>query len=301
MCSEVSHSSSCACNRRPGIIIEWSTSCYSKGYSAIGIPVTAHIRYQANQAWYEVVTARLTRQEREVLTRLPLLRDEATRTGFTLIKQSAGRASLAEMRRTRDRLRWLEDLLDTTRLLEGVPGARVKLFAAEARALEAGDIARYRDARQHTLLLCLLHEAKMRTRDELATMIIKRMRLVHKSGQEELEAIREQQRQIQEQIVELMADIAEQTLDETDDTQLGQFVRQRMAAVGGAEVLLTHCRAMILYHQNNILPLLWKHYRSHRKVLFDVIEALNIRSASQDTRLVEALAFLKRNRRRRAE
>jgi TnpA family transposase len=263
--------------------------------------LATHIRHQVNQSWYEIVMARLTGEEQGLLTQLPLLRDEATRTDFALLKQPAGRASLSEMRRACNRLRWLEGLLDTSRLLAGIPPSRIKQFAADARALEAGNIARYLAPRRYTLLLCLLHEAKMRTRDELATMIIKRMRQIHKSGQEELEAIREQQRQVQEQIVELMADIAEQTLDESDDTQLGWFVRQRMAAVGGAEVLLTHCRAMILYHQNNILPLLWKHYRSHRKVLFDVIEALDIRSTSQDTRLVEALAFLKLNRHRCAE
>jgi TnpA family transposase len=263
--------------------------------------LAAGLRLQVNQQWQAAVLARLTRQERALLDHLPLARDQATRTDFTRLKQPAGRASLTELRRTRDRLRWLESLLDTDRLLAGLPPARIRLFAGEARALEAGDIVRYRPARRYVLLVCLLHEAKTQTRDELATMLIKRMRQIHNSGQEELEVIREQQRLIQEQIIELMAAIAEYASGNVQDVQLGQFVRQALAGAGGAEALVRHCRAMLPYHQNNILPLLWKYYRPHRSVLFDGIEALDIRSTTQDSRLVDALAFLKQHRHRHAD
>src|SRR5205085_2863557 len=82
--------------------------------------------------------------------------------------------------------------------LEGIPPARIKQFADESRSLEAGDITRYDKPYQFTLLACMLHVAKIRTRDNLVTMFIKRLRLMHKHAQEALQAMREQQRQIAE-------------------------------------------------------------------------------------------------------
>ncbi len=50
------------------------------------------------------------------------------------------------------------------------------------------------------------------------------------------------------------------------------------------------------YHQNNYLPLLWSAHTKNRAVLFRVLDLLQIKSATQDHRLLDALDFVRRHR-----
>lgn len=56
--------------------------------------------------------------------------------------------------------------------------------------------------------------------------------------------------------------------------------------------MLTDCDIVSSYSGNNYLPLLWKFYKSYRKSLFKLIELLEIRSATQNQSLIEAMNFL---------
>jgi len=258
------------------------------------------IRIEVNSQWYEHILSRLRAEDRQVLDSLPLLRDGQSRTDFTTLKKPPGKAVLSQMERMRRRLRWLEGLLDTGRLLSGIPRARIELFAAEARALEAAHILDFAPPRRYTLLVCFLHRAKVQTRDNLVEIFLKRMRLIHQRAQEELDAIREGQRETAERLIELLAGIAHQVERTADDAAVGGVVRALLEREGGATVVRGHCAALSVYHGNNILPLLWDHYRNHRQVLFGMVDLLEIRSTTQDRSLVEALAFVKHHRHSRS-
>jgi hypothetical protein len=262
--------------------------------------LVGRIRAQVNREWYQTILDRLANEDRQRLAPLLTRRTGQTRTGYALLKKTVGKAILSQIRRTRDRLRWLESLVDTERVLAGIPTARVQQFAGEAHAVSAGDLLRFRPAHRFTLLVCLLHQAKIQARDALATMLIKRMRLTHKNALEELKAIREQQQESIERLIELLVSIIMHADWLPDDAELGFIVRQQLQQAGGIEELRGHCEAITRYRGNNILPLLWNHYRQHRSSLFDIVEALDIRSTTQDRCLVEALAFLQQNRQRRA-
>jgi len=58
-----------------------------------------------------------------------------------------------------------------------LPTTKIQQFAAEAAALDVGDIRDilYRP-RRYSLLLCFLHHAQVQTRDQLVEMLLKRMR-----------------------------------------------------------------------------------------------------------------------------
>lgn len=261
--------------------------------------LTARIRTQINEDWYQSIFKRLSPEEKLILENLPLMHDEATRTDFTLIKQPPKKPSLNEVRRVHRRLLWLTELMDTKTLLEPIPTARIRLFAGEARALEAGDIVRFSPPRRYTLLLCLLHEATIKTRDTLATLLIRHVRSMHNGAKRSLDELREQERQLRETMVEWMGDIVGFALHAQNNDELGERVQSLLVKVGDLQILYERIQAMKRYHGNNLLPLMPKHYASRRTLLFAIIEALDIHSATQDTRLVDALAFIRRHRQRR--
>jgi len=93
------------------------------------------------------------------------------------MKRSPGSPTLTRMREWTERLRWLTGLPLQVSLLEDLAHTKVRQFASEADALEAGDMKDIRrPGKRHTLLLCLIHERTVRARDDLTEMFLKRMR-----------------------------------------------------------------------------------------------------------------------------
>jgi len=58
------------------------------------------------------------------------------------------------------------------------------------------------------------------------------------------------------------------------------------------EELLEACEAHLAHAGSNYLPFVWRAYKSHRATLFGLLDALPLRSTSQDATVEEALRFL---------
>jgi hypothetical protein len=135
--------------------------------------LAARVRRKVHEALYARITARLTGEERGRFDALLEVRPGESVTDFTRMKESPGRATLTRMRRWTGRLGWLTGILDTAPLLEGIAYTKVRQFAAEAAALEVGDMKDIRrEGKRYTLLISLLHETCVQTRDELAEMFL---------------------------------------------------------------------------------------------------------------------------------
>jgi hypothetical protein len=65
-----------------------------------------------------------------------------------------------------------------------------------------------------------------------------------------------------------------------------------MAAHGGAERLLADCEAVAATAGDNYLPLLWRRYRSQRRVLLRFALALRFAATSHEDSLLRTLAVL---------
>lgn len=254
---------------------------------------TQNIRTEVNQNWYQQLMNRLTEEEKALLASLPTRRDEQSVTDFTTLKTPPGKPILSEMKRMKDRLRWLMGLLDTARLLAGIPTARVMQFAAEARSLEPNDMVDISPPHQFTLLTCLLHQATVETRDHLIDIFLKRMRQIHHQAQADLDLIRQHQRRLTESMVRLMGEVAGEVEQTPEMAVLGKQVSGRMQGPQGAASIRRTCEALSVYDDDNILPLLQPHYESWRGTLFEMLDLLEIHSTTQDEMVVNALRFIR--------
>jgi hypothetical protein len=59
-----------------------------------------------------------------------------------------------------------------------------------------------------------------------------------------------------------------------------------------SEELLEACEAHLAHAHSNFFPFMWRAYKSHRATLFGLLDAVQLRSTSQDTTLEEALRFV---------
>ncbi|MHB8628818.1 MAG: DUF4158 domain-containing protein [Aggregatilineales bacterium] len=252
--------------------------------------ITGTMRSRVHQAIFRSIEALLSESDMARLDKVMDSNGPGQLSEWNLIKQPAGKASVSHMRELKKRWEELRAIAPVERLLSGLLKIKIVHFAAEASVLNAKRL-RESDGR-YTLLLCFLHQAQVTMRDDLVRMILERMRLIHKTGDEKLRAIHKQQRGLAEDLVALLAEIVLSASSTDDNAELGQQVRQVVDEAGGIDKVQSECDQIAAHAKNDYFPLLYPIYQSYRSLLFELIEALDLRSTTQDDSLTKAIAFM---------
>lgn len=129
----------------------------------------------AESALHKRIIQRLSMAQRTWLDRLLASELPARRTLYNQIKKSAKKASRKHLDLLLDQLTWLESLPDSDALLDGVPVTKLKHMADMASALDAGDMKDLLPAKRYTLILALIRQMRVRARDDVAEMFIRRI------------------------------------------------------------------------------------------------------------------------------
>jgi TnpA family transposase len=159
------------------------------------------VRGQVNEEILAGIRSRMSEEERYRLLGLPDVIGLDRTTLFNALKQHPGRATWSNFRRLKSHLEWVDGLGDTDTWLQGVAAAKVADFAGEAEAQDAATLKDYTEDKRVALIACLAAKARMRGRDDVATMFCKRMAAKVKKAREELDEIRRQQQDIVERLV----------------------------------------------------------------------------------------------------
>lgn len=260
------------------------------------------VRTLVNSRFFRTVLDCLSMEEQRQLDRLLDTLHPSHRSDFNYLKEPPKSATLTHMHDLQVRFSWLLTMGDVERLLAGIPNAKVKHFAAEARALDASEIRKFTAPKRYTLLLAMLERARVNARDNLVETFLKRMGAIHNKGKQALAELQERHRAKTERLISVFTEVLRTTENnQGDDAAIGRQVKDVLAARGGADVLLDDCESISAYSGNNYLPLLWKFYKSHRSELFRMVRLLTIWSTSQDKSLTGALDFLLQIESRRSE
>ncbi len=121
---------------------------------------------------------------------------------------------------------------------------------------------------------------RVRARDDLADMFVRRLAAIHKRVSDELDVIQRKQRDQVEGLVVLLDGVADILAEESDETTITKVVRKLLAPKGDLEPLRESCAAIRAFSGRNYLPLLWKHFKAHRSVMMRVARAVEWNSTS---------------------
>lgn len=244
---------------------------------------------------YQQVSEALTSAERQHLANLFKESDDGT--PWERLKQEPGKPLLSRLKDWTERLQWLTTFSVSSTALVGIPPIKVQQFAAEAQTLDAARMKALPLAKQATLAVALLTQQYGQTLDDVTEMFIKRMRHLHHQAREALLQHRLESQARAEALIATLRDII--VAYQLEDDILQRFVA--IAAVIGEhlEQLLEQCEAYLAEDNQNYFAFLPKFYKSHRALLFRLIEILILKPSASDTRLLEAIAFIKRHRPKR--
>jgi len=246
-----------------------------------------HAKTQARL--FRRVARRLTEDQKSDLDRL-LARDFASRqTAYNRIKRHAKRPSRQHLDMLIDHLSWLDGLGDFSYPLSDIPASKLRSLATQAMSLDAANLKETLPEKRYTLIIALLNRMRVRARDDLADMFIRRMGAIHKRARVELELLQSRQREQMESLVVLLDGVVDILIDDHEGMNIAQSIRKWLAPAGDLEALRESCAAVRAFSGGNYLPLLWKHFRAHRSVMMRLARVLEWDSTSQSRALLAAL------------
>jgi hypothetical protein len=201
-----------------------------------------------------------------------------------------------------ERLEWLGGLSDPDPPLESIAHTKLRQFAAEAAAMEVSDLLDIaQPGRRHTLVLALLRQSRMRCRDELIEMMLRRIRRTQAAAKEQLDALHDQHRGIEETLIGIFGQVLETEQAQDTDATFGRQVRKLLLEQGGVAALAEQCETVSAWHRGNDLPLLWPIHTKHRVQLFRLLDLVDVRSATQERSLLDALGVVRKHRHARRD
>lgn len=280
------------------------------GYTTLD-RMAARVRGEVNNELFASIIDRLDVPDQSLLLGLLGVDPVARRSRFDDMKRPARKPSLSRLKEHTRQLQLIDALGDTERWLDGVSPTKVAHFAAEARVLDAADMRKINELKRLALLVCLVHQSRVRGRDDLAEMLCRRMATIHKRGRDELAKIRERQRVETERLWavfgRVLAAAHEATTSGDDETvaddldpsvfaRAGEMMLQPLADAGGVAQVSAEHAEISAHHGNNYMPLLADRFRSHRKALFDLADTIDFESTSADSSVLDALRFIQTNR-----
>ncbi len=250
--------------------------------------IAEQIHAKTQTRLFRRVARRLTDDQKRELDRL-LAREFASRqTAYNRIKRHAKRPSRQHLDMLIDHLDWLDGLGDFSHALSGIPASKLRSLATQAMSLDAANLKETLPEKRHTLIVALLNRMRVRARDDLAEMFIRRMGAIHKRARDELDLIQSRQREQMENLVVLLDGVVDILIDDPDDMTIAQSIRKWLAPRGDLEPLRESCAAVRAFSGDNYLPL-WKHFRAHRSVMMRLARILEWDSTSQARALLDAL------------
>jgi hypothetical protein len=107
------------------------------------------------------------------------------------LKSPPKSGELSHIKQLQTKFNQLMTFGDAKHLLSSIARAKVKYLATHARALDISEFQDIKLSKHRTLLLCLLYEAQVKTRDHLVEMFIKRILKIQNNAKERLKELRE--------------------------------------------------------------------------------------------------------------
>ncbi len=171
-----------------------------------------------------------------------------------------------------------------------IPNVKLKHFATEAMSLDAARMKELEPQKRYTLAAALIATQSARTLDDLASMFIRRMQKIHVKAKEALDKYREEYQARTDRLITTLRDVVVAYSTEGEVTQ--RFTEIEKALGENPDQLLTECEAHLAYVGNNYYPFLWRFYRSHRAILFQILKQVQLRSTTQDKSIEASIQFL---------
>nr|WP_230089598.1 Tn3 family transposase [Herminiimonas contaminans] len=183
-----------------------------------------------------------------------------------------------------------EDLPDT----DHIPATKREQLVLEARALDLAEMRALKPLKRYTLAVLLIQTQLCKAMDDIAEIFIKSIRSMHNAAEERLRQYHLQQSDQVERLIGQFREVL--TVLSEDGTGDQRVARIEKSLDGDIDGWINECDEHMAYAGNNYYPFMLSGYAAKRSLLFKCLEALTLRSSSQDDSVLRVIALAQRYR-----
>ncbi|MCC8784772.1 Tn3-like element TnXax1 family transposase, partial [Xanthomonas euvesicatoria pv. euvesicatoria] len=254
-------------------------------------------RERVHDAHYRQIADALSPTMRTLIDNLLLTPPGSHHSDWHTLKREPKRPTNKEVRhylRHIQRLRILAEQLPPIDV--SVP--KLKQFRAMARALDAAELAELVPIKRYALAAIFIRSQYRKTLDDAADLFIRLIQNLENTAQQKLIAYQLEHSKRADALIGQLREILQAYQVEGTDTE-------RVGAIAGVLVadialLTAECDEHMAYAGRNYLPFLLAPYGTLRPLLFNCLEIMGLRAASQDPsmeRMIGAVLALRSQRR----
>jgi len=249
-------------------------------------------RATVNDRIYKAVAGTLSS---DIIARLDnILQPAPARSIWDSLKREPKQPSVREVT---DFLQHIDAMIG---LAEGLPNTddiaatKREQLVLEARALDLAEMRALKPLKRYTLAILLIQIQLQKAMDDVADIFIKTMRSLHNAATERLRQYHLQQSDQVERLIGQFREVL--TVFNETGTSDQRVARVENSLDGEIESWINECDEHMAYAGNNYYPFMLVGYAGKRSLLFKCLEALNLRSSSQDETLLRNVALIQKFR-----
>src|SRR3569623_332675 len=185
-------------------------------------------------------------------------------------------------------------LAENLPVTEHIAATKREQLVLEARALDLAEMRALKPLKRYTLAVLLIQTQLQKAMDDVAEIFIKTIRNLHNVAEERLRQYHLQQAEQVERLIGQFREVL--TVFSEDGTNDQRVARVEKSLDGDLESWITECDEHMAYAGNNYYPFMLAGYIGKRSLLFKCLEALTLRSSSQDDSLLRTVSLVQKYR-----
>src|SRR3546814_271867 len=254
-------------------------------------------REQVHDTHYRQITDALTPAMRALIDELLLTPPGSHHSGWHALKREPKRPTNKEVRHYLQHIQRLRTLAEQLPPID-VSVPKLKQFRAMARALDASELAELIPVKRYALAAIFIRSQYRKTLDDAADLFIRLIQNLENTAQQKLIAYQLEHSKRADALIGQLREILQAYQVEGTDTQRVDAIEGVLIADIG--LLMAECDEHMAYAGRNYLPFLLGPYGTLRPLLFNCLEIMGLRAASQDPimeRMIGAVLALRSQRR----
>lgn len=264
-------------------------NCELPAFSSLERWIT-NTRAKLNNDIFEFVENNLNEYDKKAID-LMFIPNERGLTNFNYMKQLPKSPTLKHMKELKNNYIYLSKINIGRELICSISPSKINFFAAQAKSLDASEMKDFAGNKRYTIMICFLYYNTVKAGDNLATMFIKRIAKIHNKAKENLEVLLDKQRAKTEHLIETFYKLltVSSSCDNSEDFSI--IFNKIINSNGGISNLINDCEEISAYNRKNYYLLMWNSFKSHRKILFEILKLLCIKSTVDDP-IIKCMNYL---------
>lgn len=258
-------------------------------------------REQVHDTHYRQIADALTPAMRALIDELLLTPPGSHHSGWHALKREPKRPTNKEVRHYLQHIQRLRTLAEQLPPID-VSVPKLKQFRAMARVLDASELAELVPVKRYALAAIFIRSQYRKTLDDAADLFIRLIQNLENTAQQRLIAYQLEHSKRADALIGQLREILQAYQVEGTDTQRVDAIEGVLVADIG--LLMAECDEHMAYAGRNYLPFLLAPYGTLRPLLFNCLEIMGLRAASQDPsmeRMISAVLALRSQRREAVE